>query len=142
MKLKSGHNFSICLHNQNWVFCILLYFNLFPNSLKYWKLGFVNVVPVGLHNFSSLWKWLNIGIFECQLRLYFQISPNSLELANWYFWVSLTFIFCQIVRTIFQAWYVCRRVNLWLNCQFSRKKMFTNVYATNLCQFKYWEYCF
>ena len=55
-----------------------LYFNLFSYSLKYWKLGF-NFALVGLHNFSSLWKWWNNGIFQCLLRLYFQISPNSLK---------------------------------------------------------------
>ena len=44
---------------------IFVYFNRFPNSRKCWKLGFVNVAVVGLCNFSSLWKWRNIGIFEC-----------------------------------------------------------------------------
>ena len=56
--------------------------------------------------------------------------------------MSSTFIFCQIIRTIIQAWYVCRGVNLWLNCQFARKQMFPNIYATNWCQFKCLEYCF
>ena len=31
-----------------------LYFNLFPNSLKYWKLEFANVALVGLYNFLLL----------------------------------------------------------------------------------------
>ena len=55
-----------------------LYFSIFPNSLKYWKLRY-NFAVVGLHNFSNLWKWWNNGIFECYLRLYFQISPNSIK---------------------------------------------------------------
>ena len=82
------------------------------------------------------------GFYNVSLGCIPNFSQFTNELKNWYFWVPLTLIFCQIVRAIFQALYVWRRVNLWLNCQFSRKKMFTNVYAKNLCQFKYWEYYF
>ena len=65
-------------------------------------------------------------------------------MENWYFWVLLTFIFCRVVRTVFQVCYVCRRGGaiLWLNCQFSRKEMFINVHAARFCQFKCWGYCF
>ena len=47
-------------------------------------------------------------------------SPAKLEGAM-PCWVPLTITFCRIVRAIFQTCYVCRRVNLWLNCHFSRK---------------------
>ena len=52
---------------------------------------------------------------------------------NHYATAPLAFIFCQIVGTVFQAWYVCRRggANLGLNYQFSKKEMFI-FNATNL----------
>ena len=35
----------------------------------------------------------------------------------------LVFMFCQNMGSVFLAWYVCRKrkMNLWFNCQFSRK---------------------
>ena len=68
-----------------------LYFKLFPNSQKNWKLGFVNVALVGLlnclqfmkdgilwflnvglgYNFSQFTKSWKIGIFEFHLLWYF-----------------------------------------------------------------------
>ena len=78
-----------------------------------WVLGFV------LQTFSYLTKRLKVGICQCcssctsgvglfliheideilgfLLRLYFQITPNPLK--SW-----------KIVMAVFQAWYVCRRV--------------------------------
>ena len=69
-----AHNFSIYPYIQNWNLCVWV----LGYSQKYWKLRF-NFTLVGLHNFSSLWKWCNNGISQCWLRLYFQISPSSLK---------------------------------------------------------------
>ena len=104
-----------------------LYFELFLNLQKYWKLGFLNIALVGP---------LNVSIFINEMKYWdfwmlawavlSNFSRFTEELENWNFWIPLTFKFCQITRTVFQAWYVCRRrgVNLWLNCQFSRKEIF------------------
>ena len=108
-----------------------LHFKLFPNSLRYWKLRIANVALVG-HNFSSLWKWWNIGVCKCWLRLYFQISPNSLISWKVIFLSSIYFHMLSDCKDTFKLG-VCRRAILWLNCQFSRKEIVTNVYATNLC---------
>ena len=61
------------------------------------------------------------------------MSPKSPELENRNFWISLTFIFCDIVRILFQAWYVSRRgeASMWLKWQFSRKEMF--IFMQKIC---------
>ena len=57
-----------------------------------------------------------LELFEYQRRLYFQILPNLLK--SWEIVIfEVPLIFCQIVRIDFQAWYVCRRPNLWLKYQ-------------------------
>ena len=45
----------------------------------------------------------------------------------------LVFTFCQITGWVFQTWYVCGKgwANIWLNWQFSRKKMFFYKQATS-----------
>ena len=107
MKLKLKHDFSklVFLSGVLW-----LYFKLFPNSLKYRKLGFANVALVGLHNYFQFMKvmesWNFWTLAEAVLPNFSQFTK---EFENWLIWVPLTFIFCQIVRTIFQAWYLCRR---------------------------------
>ena len=73
-----------------------------------------------IHKNDGLFGFLKVSL-GCTSKLF----PYSLESENWYFWVLPTFIFCQIVRPVFQAWYVCRRgrAELWLNYQFSRKNV-------------------
>ena len=100
-----------------------LYLTLFPNSPKDWKLGFFKVARAGLFNLFQFMKENEIlEFFNVSLDCTFKFLPiPKLE-----FWILLTFIFCQIVKIVFQAWYMSRRgeANLWLNCQFLRKWMF------------------
>ena len=131
--------------NSNWD---MTFFNSSLNS----KLGvlnvdfrFVNVALVGLHNFFQFMIVMEYWDFS---MLASAVLPDftqfTKELEIWYFWVLLAFRFCWILRTVFQACYLCRigGADLWLNYQFSREELFTNVYAVNLCQFKCWGYCF
>ena len=123
-------NFRQWNSNSHIIFQIILTF----------KLGF-NFAVAGIHNFFSLSKLWNNGNVSLGFTSKFQI-PNLQFTKEWkkLIFLSSTLIFCQIVRIVFPASYVCRRVSLWLNCHFSRKQMFTIVYATSLCQFKCYEY--
>ena len=119
--------------NSNWD---IAFFNSSLNS----KLRFLNAGLIGLHNFFQFMKVMKYwGFWMLTLTILPNFSQFTEEFENWYLWVLLTFTFCRIVRTVFQTCYVCRKghANLWLNCQFSRKEIFINVYATNLCQFKW-----
>ena len=148
MKQKLGHNISICPEIQNWDFCVWvlqpstfrLYFNLFPNSLKYWKLGFVNAAgrTSKFFQFMKVMEYWNFWMLASALFPNFSQFTKECDIDIIEF--HLLSYFVRLWRQlIFQAWYMCRRVNLWLNCQFSRKEMFLKVYATNWCQFKYWD---
>ena len=63
-----------------------------------------------------------MAFYNISLGCTSKFLPIHQRVENWYVWVPLVLIFCQIVRAVFQAWYVCRRVNLWLNCPFSREQ--------------------
>ena len=75
----------------------------FPNSQRNWKLGLVSVALAGLHNFFQFMKLMEYWNF-CMLS--YAVLPNfsqfTKELENRYFLVSLTFIFCWIVRKFFK----------------------------------------
>ena len=90
----------------------------FSNSSLDSKLGFLSVGLV-LHfqafpNSPRDWKFLNAALADFFL-------DEKLE-----FWSPLDFIFFQNVRILFQALYMYNRegTKWWLNCPFSRKKMY------------------
>ena len=70
-------------------------FSIFSNSWNKWNIDSWMLAQVVLPNFFQFTKSSKIGILDL-----------------------FTFIFCQIVRIIFHAWYVR------LDCQFSKKEMF------------------
>ena len=70
-------------------------FSIFSNSWNKWNIDSWMLAQVVLPNFFQFTKSSKSGILDL-----------------------LTFIFCQIVRIIFHAWYVR------LDCQFSKKEMF------------------
>ena len=92
--------------------------DIFFKSQKDWKLEFLHVILVGLLNCFQFMKGME----------------------NWYFSIS-PFIFCQIVSRAFQACYVCRRGGAMIKLP-AFKNRNIHIYATNLCQFKCWWYCF
>ena len=120
VKLKFAHNFSNIFLDSKLELLYLglrVYVNLFPNSQKYWKLGF-NFALVGLHNFSSYKSDGIMGFLNVGLGCTSKFLP-----IHW-----------RVGKLIFlSSTYLCRRVNLWLDCQFLREKMFPNIYARNLC---------
>ena len=75
------------------------------------------------HERDGILTFFNISFNQYNLALLQNLYQFTRELENWNFWILLTFIYCLIVRIVFQAWYLCRRGadNLWLNCQFLRK---------------------
>ena len=114
--------------------CLRLYFKHIPNSQKDWKLGFINVVLVGILIFSQFMKEMEYwDVWMLSEAVFPNFSHFTKELENWNFRIPPTFIFCQIVRIVFQTWYVCRRgwVNLWLYYKFSRKEMF--IFMQQIC---------
>ena len=100
----------------------------FPNSHRNWKMGILDVSVIGLLRFSRFIKELkNLDSWILTLTLLPNFSQFTENLGNWDFWGPLSFIFFQIEGIVFQSRYVCREggdggSNLWLNCQFSRKK--------------------
>ena len=101
MKFELRHNFS----QFNYMFKMgtfdsWLYFQVFPNSQRdFWML-----LQQELLICPNSWKRLNIEILE-----YFQDFPSSLDSwENWDFsFAYFSFTFCQIVRIVFQAGYIC-----------------------------------
>ena len=53
--------------------------NLIPNSQRNWKLRFTSGTLAGFLNVSQFLKKIENWGLESQLRLYFQIFPNSLK---------------------------------------------------------------
>ena len=87
-----------------------VYYKLFPNSQKDWKLAFADVAVVWLLVLSDSRKRWNIWIFECYLRLYFQVSLKQIKRLEIRFLNSTYFhTLSDCVRTVFQAWYVFMR---------------------------------
>ena len=110
-----------------------VYFSFFTNSRKRdWKFAFI-VDLVWSSIFSNSWKRWNIDFCMLAWAVFPNLSQFTKELENRNFWILRTFIFCQIVRILFEARYVSSRgrSNLWLNFQFSRKKMF--IFMRKIC---------
>ena len=99
----------------------------------------VCIMPWGHLGFLNVGVRLYIGNFQFQLEWDFFTE----QLENWNFCILLTFTFCQIVGTVFQGWYICvqeRGSQFVIKLSVFKKRNF-HIYATNLCQFKCWEYC-
>ena len=98
----------------------------------------MNIAPAELLNFFKFMKKMENWVFWIWAYFALPNFPNSLKsweigiLKSPWFYILLD---CEIV---FQAQYDCRRkrgTNLWLNCQFSRKRN-VHIFITILCHFK------
>ena len=76
-------------------------FQVFPNSLRDEKVGFLNVAPAGIVDFSQFME--EIEYWDFRILPSFSQFTKSWEIGIF----SLAFIFCQIVRIFFQAGYMC-----------------------------------
>ena len=83
VKLQLGHSFLKLIYRLQIGAFRLLFLsctcNFIPNSQSNLKLGFLNVAPAGLFNFTQFIKEIENWDFEYYLSLYFQIFPNSLK---------------------------------------------------------------
>ena len=112
----------------------------------HWEINFPN------SSRDSKFRFWNVGLGLCILPSFFQLMkemenrdfslaeaalPNiyefTKEFEKWDFWGTPTFIFCQMVRTVYQCnmWHRRGGVNFWLNCQFSGKNVYIVIIGNN-----------
>ena len=84
-----------------------LSFQVFPNSERDWKLGFLNVALAGLLNFFQFIEELeNWDIWTWAWTTFPNFYQFTKQLGNWDFWSPHAFLICQILRIVFQAGYM------------------------------------
>ena len=115
-----------------------------------------------IHRYSKFRFW-NVDLGLCILPSFLQFVKKMENLDFWIAAVSLpkfsqfikefqnldsrsvlAFIFCQMMRIVFQhdMWRRIGEANLWLNSQFSKTSVYIIMQVTILRQFKSCKYCF
>ena len=111
VKLKLGPNFFLFIYKfkigafDPWTHAVL---PIFSNSQKDWKLGFLNLTSAWIVSFLNSWEienWDTGILAETALPNFSQFTKK--QLGNWDFQSFLAFIFCQIVRSVFQEGHMC-----------------------------------
>ena len=106
VKFKLGHKFSQFIH----------IFKIWILKCRSWAVYTFNSFPI--HERDG--KLASFNSLGCTSKFF------PIHLKNCDFWSPLAFIFCQMARIVFQynMWRSRGGVNLWLNCQFSRKNTY------------------
>ena len=128
VKLRLGQKFSQFIHRSKieifWVLVLGCTSKVFPFNKE--GLEFLNIHLLGLLNFSQFLKKIKKIVFCFLLCLVSNFSQFTKEFRNWDFWSPIDFtFFVRLWGWPFRhSMFVEERgkPNLWLNCQFSRKR--------------------